>query len=313
MKNFFRFLVSQLSFFYKNKKINKKYETKVIEEITKFYQKKISNNNKLKTHVMFNNYIKKLIIEKKFSNFLRENIIQKIFFVHNRIYILFMLFKIIFNKNKLYKKLLLEDNIGNPIRYFLYPKSSGNRIREVFHLLNFQNFSKISLNRIKIIFEFGGGYGNMARLFYKINKNINYKIFDTFHVNLLQYYYLRMLKIPSTFNELKNKNISLNYNISKYNSFSKTDKKLFIANWSLSESPLKLRKIIFNKIINFDYILISYQEKFESINNHLYFSDIAKSFNHKKFIVKLFKIPFMNFLRLSNNNYYLFVKKIRLS
>jgi hypothetical protein len=39
MKNFFRFLVSQLSFFYKNKKINKKYETKVIEEITKFYQK----------------------------------------------------------------------------------------------------------------------------------------------------------------------------------------------------------------------------------------------------------------------------------
>ena len=92
-----------------------------------------------------------------------------------------------------------------------------------------------------------------------------------------------------------------------------TDKKLFIANWSLSESPLKLRKIIFNKIINFDYILISYQEKFEKINNHLYFSDIAKKFNHKKFIVRLFKIPFMNFLRLSNNNYYLFVKKIRLS
>ena len=69
MKNLVRFAIAQLSFFYKNKKINKKYETKVIKEITKFYQKKISNNNKLKTHVMFNNYIKKLIIEKKFSNF----------------------------------------------------------------------------------------------------------------------------------------------------------------------------------------------------------------------------------------------------
>jgi len=310
MKNFFRFLIAQLSFFYKNKRINKKYETKVIKEVENFYEKKIYKNNKLKTHIIFNNYIKKLVIEKKFSNFLRENIIQQIFFVHNRVYILFMLFKIIFNKNKLYKMLLLEDNIGNPIRYFLYPKSSGNRIREVFHLLNFQNFSKIPLNKIKTVLEFGGGYGNMARLFYKINKNINYKIFDTFHVNLLQYYYLRMLKIPLTFNNVRDKNISLNYNISKYNSFSKTDKKLFIANWSLSETPLKLRRIIFKKIIDFDFILISYQKKFENINNHLYFSNIAKNFNHKKFIVKLFKIPFMNFLKLSNNNYYLFVKKI---
>jgi hypothetical protein len=64
------------------------------------------------------------------------------------------------------------------------------------------------------------------------------------------------------------------------------------------------------KIIDFDFILISYQEKFENINNHLYFSNIAKIFNRKKFIVKLFKIPFMNFLKLSNNNYYLFIKKI---
>ena len=32
MKNLFRFLIAQLSFFYKNKKINKKFETKVIKE-----------------------------------------------------------------------------------------------------------------------------------------------------------------------------------------------------------------------------------------------------------------------------------------
>jgi hypothetical protein len=310
MKKLLRFAIAQLSFFYKNKKINKNYETKVIKEVGNFYKKKNTDNNKLKTHRIFNNYINKLIIEKKFSNFLRQSVIQKIFFVHNRIYILFMLFKIIFNKNKLYKKLLLEDNIGNPIRYFLYPKSSGNRIREVFHLLNFQDFIKIPLNKIKTILEFGGGYGNMARLFFKINKNINYIIFDTFHVSLLQYYYLRMLKIPVSVNEIKNKTISLNYNISKFNCLYKKEKKLFIANWSLSETPLKLRKIIFNKIINFDYILISYQVEFENINNHLFFSKITKNLNQKNFIVKIFKISFMNFFRLTNNNYYLFAKKI---
>ena len=311
MKNFLRFFIGQLSFFFKNKKIDKKYEIKVIKQIEDFYKKnKDNSNNKLKTHKNFSNYVKKLIIEKKLSNFLRENIIQKIFFVHNRVYILFMLLKIIFNKNKLYKTLLIEDNIGDPIRYFLYPNSSGNRIREVFHLLNFQNFTKISLNKIKTVLEFGGGYGNMARLFYKINKNINYKIFDTFHVNLLQYYYLTMLKIPSSFNKKTNKNISLNYDISKCNSFNKADKKLFIANWSLSESPLKLRNKIIKKIINFDFILISYQEKFENINNHAYFTNIIKKFKDKKFIIKVSKIQFMKFFKLSNNNYYLFIKRI---
>jgi hypothetical protein len=220
-----------------------------------------------------------------------------------------MLFRIIFNKNKLYKKLLLEDNIGNPVKYFLYPSSSGNRIREVFHLLSFQDFSKISLNKINTILEFGGGYGNMARLFYKINKNVNYKIFDTFHVNLLQYYYLRMLKIPLSFNKINNKNISLNYNISKYNSFSKTDKKLFIANWSLSESPIKLRKVILKKIINFDFILISYQKKFETINNHKYFENFIKPFKEKNYIISRKIIPFMNLLNIRSNHYYLFIKK----
>ena len=35
----------------------------------------------------------------------------------------------------------------------------------------------------------------MARIFYKINKNIKYLIFDTKLVNLLQYYYLKQNKI----------------------------------------------------------------------------------------------------------------------
>ena len=162
----------------------KKYEIKVIKKIEDFYKKnKDNSNNKLKTHKIFNNYVKKLIIEKKLSNFLRENIIQKIFFVHNRVYILFMLLKIIFNKNKLYKTLLIEDNIGDPIIYFLYPKSSGNRIRHIYHLKKFCDFSNININKINNVLEIGGGYGCMARIFSKIKKsaffflNIELKLF----------------------------------------------------------------------------------------------------------------------------------------
>ena len=82
MTNLFRLLIAKLSFFFKNKRVNKKNEVKIIEQIVRFHEKNdIINNNKLKTHVIFNNYIEKLIIEKRFSNFLQESVIQKIFFV----------------------------------------------------------------------------------------------------------------------------------------------------------------------------------------------------------------------------------------
>ena len=50
------------------------------------------------------------------------------FFLHNRLFVLKELKEIQNLKLNFYKKLLKEDNIGNPIRYFLYLDSSGNRI-----------------------------------------------------------------------------------------------------------------------------------------------------------------------------------------
>ena len=87
--------------------------------------------------------------------------------MQNRFFILKELKEIKKSKNwKLYKNLLIEDPIGNPIRYFLYPQSSGNRINHLYHLTVFEEVLKTTIkNKVKIIFEFGGGYGCMARIF----------------------------------------------------------------------------------------------------------------------------------------------------
>ena len=70
-----------------------------------------------------------------------------------------------------YKKILEEDNIGNPIRYFLYLKSSGNRINHVYHLNLLENQLRINIrSNVKKVYEFGGGYGCMARIFQKLIK-----------------------------------------------------------------------------------------------------------------------------------------------
>ena len=71
------------------------------------------------------------------------------------------------SKWKLWKKLISENNIGNPVRYFLYPKSSGNKIFQTYHLKKYQEFSNMNLKNFEYVIEFGGGYGNMAATFKK--------------------------------------------------------------------------------------------------------------------------------------------------
>ena len=80
----------------------------------------------------------------------------------------------------------------------------------------------------------------MARIFSKINKRIKFTCFDTNFVNLLQFYYLKHNKINVGFSKRNNFFLTSDINdlTSKYD--------LFLANWSLSETPINYRKKIFN-------------------------------------------------------------------
>ena len=70
------------------------------------------------------------------------------FFVHNRLFLKNYLNE--FKKDKKYKfwkNLLNENNIGNPVRYFLDPFTSGNKIFQTYHLKKYVDFSNSNLNR----------------------------------------------------------------------------------------------------------------------------------------------------------------------
>ena len=61
--------------------------------------------------------------------------------------------------------------------YFLYPKSTGNRIRQVYIIKKFLDLNpSVNLKKLKKIIEIGGGYGCMADIFFKINRNLLYNI-----------------------------------------------------------------------------------------------------------------------------------------
>ena len=227
-----------------------------------------------KTHKKFNREISNLLKSENLKNFLRKNFIQKMFFVQNRIFILKELNEIKKSKKwKIYKKLLIEDPVGNPIRYFLYSKSSGNRINHVYHLNIIENEFKINLSKnIKTVFEFGAGYGCMARIFSKLTKEIKYICYDTDYVNLLQFYYLKHNNLNVGFH--KNNKFYLTSNLKK----SRNNNDLFIANWSLSETPINYRNKFFKVISSSKYILICFQENFENIDNLKYFNLLKKNY-----------------------------------
>ena len=307
LSNFLRKILSLLSFWSLNDLSSIKSRD---EKILKIIEKKLNSINFDKkylknTHNVFNKKILDLLKKRELTNFLRKNFIQKMFFVHNRLFILKELLELKKDKNWiLYKKLIEEDNVGNPVRYFLYPKSSGNRINHIYHLSVLTKEFNINLKKLNNVFEFGGGYGCMARIFSKINKRTVFTCFDTSIVNLLQYYYLKQNNLDVGFSK-KNK-FHLISNIKKINT--RYSNSLFIANWSLSETPINFRKKFIKSIKNSKLILISFQENFENIDNLKYFKNLKKNLE-KKFEIKIIKNEFYKGNFFKKQKHFFFIAK----
>lgn len=293
MINFFRKLRTYLSINFPINQKNNNEDLYLYKKINNYYKslKKNQKNLKKKTHLILTNEIINLIKNKKLPNFLRNSYLQNIFFVHNRIFLLIYLLNFFLDKNwKFWKKLLVENSIGNPLRFFIFAFTSGNKLFQVFHLKFFNQITDKNIKEFEVILEFGGGYGNMAQVFQKVNKNTKFIIFDLLEVNLLQYYYLRRNGFKVSINRddgsniiLVNSLIVLKKILFKYNS----KNSLLIANWSISETPIRFRKK-FKFIYNFfNYQLIAYQKTFESIDNVSFFKKkIINNLVNKNFILR---------------------------
>jgi hypothetical protein len=313
MQFLLRKILVMLSFFFKNNL--DKYS--ILDFKTKNEIIKILNNNNTvvkknltKTHKNFNYKLRAIFLKKKIISFLRFSFIQKMFFIHNRFFILKELNVLRADKKnwKLYEKLIKEDNVGDPVRYIFYPKSSGNRINQVYHLSVLIKFFNLDIKKISTVFEFGAGYGLMARIFLLANSSIRYFIFDTFYTNLLQYYYLKLLGYKPVFKFEKKKNINLLNNIKDLRKYNNKKNSLFIANWSLSETPLKFRVKFIKFIKNFDFILISFQEYFEKIDNLKYFNYLKNELSDL-FDIKIVKNKYYKGNVFKKQNHYYFIAK----
>ncbi len=226
------------------------------------------------------NNLKYMIANHDPRNFTRWDVIKKTMFLGNAKYVNIELDYLRRHKDwsTRWKPAIMESSIGAPLFYYRYWKSSGNLIHHAYHLARFEDETGQRIDSMSSILEFGGGYGSMCRLAHKLGFKGSYIIFDFPHFSGLQRYYLDSLGFPlRNNNEIAENGI---FCINKMEEIARLNitktQSLFIATWSLSESPISVRQQMTPAIQSCESLLIAFQDDFGEINNLNYFNNEFK-------------------------------------
>ena len=114
---------AKLSFFYNEKQLEEKEDNILIKQLI-LKSKKISYKNKKnykKTHKIFSQKVLDLV-QKKINKLFAFSFIQKMFLIHNRLFLLNYLNELKHSNNCYFEKLIKEEKVGNPVRYFISRK-----------------------------------------------------------------------------------------------------------------------------------------------------------------------------------------------
>lgn len=187
---------------------------------------------------------------------------------------------------------LVEDKL-QPNKYTKFPQSSTNNIHHAYSLEKLMKWTQKELGDFNEIFEFGGGYGNMCRLFKLFGHNKKYVIYDFEQINEIQKYYLDSNNVTGY--ELQNTNISIDFNPN-----------LYLGMWSLTETPIDVRDKILNdsNFFNSEIILLGFAENFKGEDNLKWLEEtIIPKLQNLNYTCKIEKTIFMD-----NNSYFLAYK-----
>jgi glycosyltransferase involved in cell wall biosynthesis len=177
-----------------------------------------------------------------------------------------------------------ESQVGHPNPFPLYPQSSGNLIHHAYHLCRFEEATGAPVASFDLVFEFGGGYGSMCRLFHNLNFKGRYVIFDFAEFSHLQRFFLQSLGLSLRSGEdlaAGLPGVCVVSDLAELRSVlprlsATAQNSLFLATWSLSEAPLAFRQQILDLLLPFDACLLAYQDQFGEVNNESYFAQFAR-------------------------------------
>ena len=228
--------------------------------------------------------LKELVLTGDPREFLRWDVIKKTMFVASAHYIPVELnyLKERVNWSAKWEPVIIENQVGHPPPYAFYTKSSGNLIHQAYHLAVYEEEIKQDIIDVDLVVEFGGGYGGMARLFSNLGFKGKYIIFDLEPFSLLQDYYLKSINVPiltiANYRTAEN-GVLLLSDIKQLESVledADVSRSMFLATWSISESPMHVRDSFVPLVSKFGSYLVAYQDSFGEVNNVDFFNEWKK-------------------------------------
>jgi hypothetical protein len=171
-----------------------------------------------------------------------------------------------------WKPALRESEAGRPFRYDGFPDSSEPLIQTGYALSQLEALAGRPVAEWDAVIEFGGGFGSLCRLMHRLGFRGRYVIFDLPPFTLLQRYFLRSAGILRDGDE----RISLTSDLptlERYAAELRPDAwSMFVACWSLSETPLALRERIRPLVERIGRYAIAYQERYGEVDNVHFFA-----------------------------------------
>ena len=179
-------------------------------------------------------------------------------------------------------KALTESPVGKPLVNPHYPLSSPLLVQHGYHLTRLLESTDFDLSRLRLVVEFGGGYGSFFRLLRNLGYRNRYVICDLPVMCALQRFYLRNV-FPTEPGAQPPANLQWWAN-DDYGGLrqeaAQHSPSLFVATWSLSETPPTVRSGIAAVVGLFSYILCAYQRTFGSYDNVQYFTSLQQTLPH---------------------------------
>lgn len=126
----------------------------------------------------------------------------------------------------------LKETVLKPNSHVIYSESSTNNLHHAYSLQILMEETGVLLSEFGTVVEFGGGYGNVCRLFKIWGHNKSYYLYDIPELLKIQQYYLKENKIINNVHYIQDFDV---VNTIEGNS-------LFIGMWSITESPIGERE-----------------------------------------------------------------------
>lgn len=206
------------------------------------------------------------------------------------------------------ERLLREPTVGEPtITQWRY-RASHNTIHHAQHLIKFSNETHRDLRDVRTVVEWGGGYGNLARIFRLLNAHATYILIDLPVFAYIQAVYLSAIFGPDVVRVVTDPTvpippgtfaiIPLDENHLRARAVRNAD--LFISTWALSESTNYAQQFVEEQAyFGAQALLIAHQEASEDMR---YADDILTHLSGYRTVFHE-RIPYLK------QNFYLFCER----